>query len=185
MTGLLRDLDAYGPLQAPRAGTVHAELATHPVLGAHAVAGRIVVGTASGAAVVLDTETTRLDGVLVEVAVLDAATGEVLLESLVRPEEPISAGAQLLHLTRGRTVIAYNAEFDQARLLQHADRDRLDLAHLAGAGVWECLMLRRSDWAMRPRWMPLHGGHRAGGDCRVAVELLAAMTTPYGRGGRW
>ena len=205
---------------APGLAQVRAELAAHPVLGEYAAAGEVVVGTAAGAAVrwaramrvpgaavVLDTETTHLDGVLVEVAVLDAATGEVLLESLVRPEEPISPDAQLVHgiseadvatasrlaevlpqlleVTAGRTVIAYNAEFDSCRLAQHAGRDGLDLAHLGEVATCACLMRRRSDWTMRSRWRPLDGGHRAAGDCRTAVELLAAMTAPHERTSRW
>lgn len=205
---------------APGLAQVRAELAAHPVLGEHAAAGEIAVGTAAGAAVrwaramrapgaavVLDTETTHLAGVLVEVAVLDAATGEVLLETLVRPQEPISAEAQLVHgiseadvagapllaevlpqllqVTGGRTVIAYNADFDASRLAQHAERDGLDLAHLGEYDRWACLMRRRSDWTMRSRWRPLEGGHRAAGDCRVAVELLAAMTAPHDPKGPW
>jgi hypothetical protein len=39
-------------------------------------------------------------------------------------------------------------------------------------------MGRRSDWVTRRRWLPLGGGHRARGDCEVALELLAAMTAP-------
>jgi hypothetical protein len=39
-------------------------------------------------------------------------------------------------------------------------------------------MSRRTDWLMRRRWLPLGGGHRARGDCQVALELLAGMTAP-------
>ncbi|GAA3771970.1 hypothetical protein ACFS5L_18810 [Streptomyces phyllanthi] len=43
------------------------------------------------AAVILDTETTRLDGQTVEI---DAATGKKLMNTLVKPTEPISVGAR-------------------------------------------------------------------------------------------
>ncbi|GGN40883.1 hypothetical protein [Streptomyces fuscichromogenes] len=48
------------------------------------------------AAVILDTETTDLDGQTIEVAVIDAATGKKLMDTLVRPTEPISDGARSL-----------------------------------------------------------------------------------------
>src|SRR6266508_989847 len=50
-----------------------------------------------GAAVILDTETTDLDGYVVELAVIDAATGDTLLNTLVNPGEPISDGARWVH----------------------------------------------------------------------------------------
>ena len=39
-------------------------------------------------------------------------------------------------------------------------------------------MDRRTDWALRRRWLPLNGGHRALDDCQTAYELLCAMTRP-------
>ena len=53
---------------------------------------------AMAAAVVLDTETTDLDGVVIEIAVVDACTGETLLDTLVNPGGvPVSAGARAVH----------------------------------------------------------------------------------------
>jgi hypothetical protein len=156
-----------------------------------------------GAAVILDTETTGLVGYVVEIAVLDAATGEVLLDTLVNPGCPVEPGAswvhgisdeevadappladvlpRLLEVTAGRTVLAYNAEFDYSTLVRHAGRDGLNLAHLTDERGWSCLMNRRSAWLMRHRWLPLGGAHRALGDCRTAFEVLAAMTAPANR----
>jgi hypothetical protein len=84
-----------------------------------------------GAAVILDTETTGLAGYVVEIAVLDAATGDVLLDTLINPGCPVQPGARWVHgisddqlagapplagiwprllaVTAGRTVLAYNA----------------------------------------------------------------------------
>jgi DNA polymerase III epsilon subunit-like protein len=39
-------------------------------------------------------------------------------------------------------------------------------------------MDRRIDWALRRRWLPLNGGHRALDDCQTAYELLCAITSP-------
>lgn len=94
-------------------------------------------------AVVLDTETTDLDGFLVEIAVIDMA-GVVLLDTLVNPQAPISAGARAVHgitdemvagaptfadigkqletLLQGRTVVTYNAAFDRDILWHEAYR---------------------------------------------------------------
>jgi len=152
-----------------------------------------------GAAVILDTETTDLDGYVVEVGVLDAATGEALLDTLVNPGCPISPGARAVHgisdadvtgappwaevlprllaVTRGRIVLAYNAGFDEDVVVRHTRRDGLSLGHLAGTGRWACLMGRRSAWELRYRRLSLGGGHRAMGDCRTAYELLCAMAS--------
>jgi hypothetical protein len=50
-----------------------------------------------GAAVILDTETTDLPGQTVELAVIDGATGKKLMDTLVKPTEPISDGARWVH----------------------------------------------------------------------------------------
>jgi len=140
----------------------------------------------------INTETTDLDGYVVEVAVVDAATGSTLLDTLVNPGCPIEPGAQAVHgisdadvagappwagvlprlleVTRGRTVLAYNAAFDSGVIAQHTCRDELDPGHLQDDGRWACLMGRRSAWALRYRWLPLGGGHRA--LARVGPHIL-------------
>ncbi len=196
---------------APTVRDFRAAIAAHPYLREHV--DDIAVATEAGAAVrwaramrepgkavILDTETTDLVGYIVEVAVLDAATGETLLDTLVNPGCPVEPGArwvhgisdqelagapplaevwpQLLQVTTGKTVLAYNSDFDHSTVVRHARRDGLDPGHLADSGNWSCLMGQRSDWLMRRRWLPLGGGHRARGDCEVAFDLLAAMTAP-------
>lgn len=153
-----------------------------------------------GAAVILDTETTDLYGYVVEIAVVDAATGETLLDTLVNPQEPISDGARwvhgitdeqvadaplwadvlprLLEVTAGRTILAYNAEFDHSVVVGHSRRDDLEPGHLADQRNWSCLMNRRSDWELVWRRLPLNGDHNALGDCLTAYDLLRAMTSP-------
>jgi DNA polymerase III epsilon subunit-like protein len=154
-----------------------------------------------GAAVILDTETTDLYGVVIELAVVDAATGETLLDTLVDPAgEPIAPGAyavhgisaeqlagapswaevlpKLLQVTKNRQVLAYNADFDQSCIATTCSTHGLDLDHLAEIGRWGCVMNRRSDWARTGRWLPLGGGHRALGDALAARDVLLGMTAP-------
>lgn len=50
-----------------------------------------------GRAVILDTETTDLHGAVCEIAVIDAATGGTLLDTLVNPGVPIQPGAHAVH----------------------------------------------------------------------------------------
>lgn len=101
-------------------------------------------------ALILDTETTGLgdDAEVIEIAVIDC-TGEILLDTLVRPSGPVPAEAAGIHgitdamlagaptwseihdrfcaLVRGRQVVAYNRDFDTRVLAQTARRYALPL----------------------------------------------------------
>ncbi len=108
-----------------------------------------------GAACIVDVETSGLDGSIIEIAVIDAATGDVLLDTLVdcSPVE-IEPGAIEVHgltaadlvgaprwpevfatlaaVTASRVVLAYNAKFDLGRVLHDCRREGgIDPAHLA------------------------------------------------------
>lgn len=51
-----------------------------------------------GVGVILDTETTDLDGRIIEISIIDAATGTVLMDQLINPQgAPICAEARTVH----------------------------------------------------------------------------------------
>lgn len=114
--------------------------------------------------VVLDTETTGLDGYVVQIAVIND-DGQVLLDTLVNPLAPVEAGARAVHgisdeqlagaptfadvlpqlraAVRGRRVVVYNAAFDLGIL--RADLSRLgepleEEGQALGAARWVCAM---------------------------------------------
>lgn len=138
---------------------------------------RGVLGDAN--AVLLDTETTGLDGdaELVEIGIIDIR-GSVLIDQLVRPQSPIPAEVSAIHginadtvagaptwdqvygdvasiLNRASRVVVYNAEFDR-RIIRQTNR-RYGLPRIEVAS-WECAM---EEYEFR--WQPLNGGHRAVG----------------------
>jgi DNA polymerase III epsilon subunit-like protein len=155
---------------------------------------------APGVAVIIDTETTDLHGPICDIAAIDAHTGEILLDTLVNPGEPIQPAAaavhgitdadvasaprwptvlpQLLEVTRGRQLVAYNSDYDLGVIREDSRRYGVDPGHVGDPANWACLMTRRSDWLRRSRWFPLLGEHRALGDCYAALELLRSLSQP-------
>ncbi|MEE2062209.1 3'-5' exonuclease [Rhodococcus artemisiae] len=157
---------------------------------------------ADEAACILDVETSGLEGSILEVAVLDAASGAVLLDTLVdcgpvqiepdayavhgitaadldgAPRWP-EAFAQLEAATSGLLVLGYNASFDRGRLLHDCHQAGIDPGPLAEEARWQCVMARRCEalgLGAEGR-LRLGGGHRALADVRATralVQLLAA-----------
>ncbi|MEV6949555.1 3'-5' exonuclease [Streptomyces sp. NPDC051172] len=152
-----------------------------------------------GVAVVLDTETHALWGRVMEVAVVDAATGEVLLDSLVNPQIPVTADVfdvhrisdamvadaptwdevlpELLRVTDGRKILACNAEYDQTVIVGDCWGVETDPQHLRAKDQWGCIMRRRSDWEGVRDFLPLGGGHRVLVDTRAALEMLTSLAS--------
>jgi DNA polymerase III epsilon subunit-like protein len=153
-----------------------------------------------GAACVLDTETVDLHAPVCEIAVIDAATDETLLSSLVNPGVPISHSAfsthgiadidvanaptwpdvlpELLRITMNRKILAYNADYDIRNIRAECRRYHLHPGHLGGRRNWDCVMRRRSDWLRTRRWVPLGGSHRALDDCLGALDILRGLAAP-------
>lgn len=155
---------------------------------------------APGTAVILDTETTGFTGAVVEIAVLDAATGQTLLHTLINPQESIEPAAtavhglndhdvadaphwhavlpQLARVTRGRQILAYNADFDRCRITAaNVAAPHTAAEDLTSSDRWECLMQARSAWLATTRPLRLDGPHRALDDTRTARQLLIDMTS--------
>lgn len=159
---------------------------------------------ASKRTVILDTETTDLDGYLVQIAIIRAHDGAVLLDTLVNPEHPISASAQRIHglteeqlkdaptfdqiaddllaLLWGRRVVTYNAAFDSGILrneLLRLERADWEVLRPAWRCAMECYAQFYGDWSEHHgsyRWQPLMGGdHTALGDARATRDLLQRM----------
>lgn len=164
-----------------------------------------------GVAIVVDTETSALDGSIIELAAADAATGELLLDTLIAPPpgvrinpqaeaiHGISPGMltgaptldkiwpQLHELTAGKTVLAYNTNFDYGRLRHDADQLNLPTSHLTRPATWGCLMELHGTWTGTTTWLPLGTihhrpedgpAHRAAADTRAAVRLLHTLAAP-------
>lgn len=133
--------------------------------------------------VILDTETTDLDGYLVQIAVIRATDGMVLLDTLINPQHPISEGArrvhhisdeqvasaptfadteaQLLAVLHGRRVVTYNKDFDYSVLYRELLR-RYDTSERIRALLrprrWGCAMELYAQFC--GDWSERHGNYR-------------------------
>lgn len=158
-------------------------------------------------AIIIDTETTDLDGEIIEIAIM-TMQGEVLLDTFIHPLADISPGAQAVHgltrldlqdaptfvhiyaqvgalLTPATRIVAYNAGFDMAAL--HRTCTQYGLASLRDQteARWACAMVWYAQWFGEwsahhgdYRFQPLGGGHRAREDCEAVLRRLRAMAGP-------
>jgi len=151
--------------------------------------------------VILDTETTDLDGEIIEIAIIDLL-GNILLNQRIKPLGAMSKGAQAVHgislemlaseplfvdvypriaeLIQDKTVLIYNKSFDTARLSGDCKRHGLDILSFKS----ECVMLMYSqfygDWSEywgNYKRQPLDGGHSALSDCRATRDILKIMAS--------
>lgn len=144
-------------------------------------------------AVVLDTETTGLQGQICELSIIDAKTGMVLFDSLIRPTCPMEEQAAAVHgiteadLVTAPTleqvwprirwalgdglITAYNASFDRLAFERSARAAGIAHDQLTEPRRWRCIMRARAH-AERRRWQRLDAGHRALGDTHAARQVL-------------
>ncbi|PDW01418.1 3'-5' exonuclease [Candidatus Chloroploca asiatica] len=152
-------------------------------------------------AVILDTETTGLDchAEIVQIAIIDLKGG-VLLDTLIRPSQPIPSAATAIHgitddmvkdaprlldilpllrsLLDHHTVLIYNAEYDSRILSQSG------VPNLAGwPTTFVCVMQWYSMYVgdfseyygdYKRQRLP-GGDHTAMGDCRATLAVLKRM----------
>lgn len=131
---------------------------------------------------VIDTETTDLNGVAIQISAVCCKTREVLFSSLIHTDQPISEGAYNVHgidasklqdapspeevLTlleeklKGKELIAFNAEFDQ-RIC---------------ASTWGDTSFNSERWtcAMREVAVPVFGSTNRYGTISLANSMKAA-----------
>lgn len=158
-------------------------------------------------AIILDLETTDLDGYIVQLAII-TLDGRIVLDTLVNPMHPISAEAQQVHglttewvqdapvfadlvddLTRllhHRPVCVYNVDFEYAILYNEIVRreqaqGNVEMAY-AHAGAW----VKAVDWYDAMDWYSTYrgyrqrlpgGDHTALGDCRATLALLQSLVS--------
>lgn len=159
---------------------------------------------------ILDSETTDLDGEIIELAIINLK-GETLFNGRFNPIEPISAGARAVHgisaemvaneprfadcapdvvklLASAGLVLIYNAAFDMARLRHTFKLHGVQMPDFKA----DCIMLQWSqfcgqwsDYHGNYKWQPLGGGdHSALGDCKAALGCIKEMAKEAERVGQ-
>lgn len=150
---------------------------------------------------ILDTETTDLDGEIIELAIINLK-GDVLYNGRFNPLTAISEGAKAVHgitaemvaseprfadrklevfvpLITAGLVLIYNAAFDVARLRTTSKLHGVDMPNFKSDCIMEWYAKFCNDWSDYHgsyRWQPLGGGdHSALGDCRAALATLHEM----------
>jgi len=164
--------------------------------------------------VILDTETTGIgkSDQIVQIGIIDAQ-GSALLSCLVKPigkrkfhEEAIDTHGitfekvktaetidellpKIISAVNGRTILAYNADFDKRLLDQSCAKANIPTPPFR----WECVMLNYSQFCgepsrtpgeYRPQKLPRKNKldhHDATGDCHLTLELLIQMAETEAR----
>lgn len=159
--------------------------------------------------IVLDTESTGLcsDDEVCEIAIVDVE-GTQLLDTLIRPCKPIPKEATAIHgitaamvanapswpevaeqfatVVTGRTVVTYNAAFDERLLRQTHQAHGLPQPALKTACLMQMFAAWNGEWDKgrdQWRWLKLieaatecdtvtEGAHRAMADARIALSVL-------------
>lgn len=176
-----------------------ADVKISPVLAAVRFARTVLQ---PGRAVIVDTETVSMGGSVCEIGVIDAHSGQVLLNTLVNPGTPIVPAAQAVHgisddevtvagvptwkalyplfeqTVQDRVILAYNADYDRAVIARDCERHGIISSHLCTHRLrWSDVLMPRTHYAQSPKWMRNGGGHRALGDAEVTRQHLLAMAS--------
>lgn len=164
---------------------------------------------------ILDVETTGLDtsAEIISISIIDS-DGDVRLSTYVKPLKPINEQGRAFEvngisnervkdaprfadvypfiewITRGKTIIAYNSEFDEGTVESHIKRYGLPALHDV---TWYCAMTWFADGfgrynyrRRRNNWVSLsdacsyfdirhEGAHEAVADCRATLNVIKAI----------
>ncbi len=149
---------------------------------------------------ILDTETTDLDGEIIELALINLQ-GETAYNHRFNPITLVSEGAQAihglsteilaseprfadehmdisLHLITAGLVLIYNKAFDVAAFRRTCKLHGKETVNFKADCIMEWYAQFVGDWSDYHgsyRWQPLGGGHDALGDCRAALATLHEM----------
>lgn len=153
--------------------------------------------------IILDTETTDLNGEIIELAIIDVK-GNLLFDERIQPEGKMSPDAEAAHgialdelldkplfsyfhpklkqLIDGKRLITYNYSFDWGLLC--ASCNRYELEHFEprydSACAMEWYAQYYGQWSNRRnsyRWQPLNGPHSASGDCKATLLRIREMAS--------
>lgn len=152
----------------------------------------------ASSAVLLDTETTGLDGKAEIVSIgIVGMNGQTIFDSLLRPTREIPAEITKLHgITNEQVrqaptiasaaealrshlmfvpVVIYNARFDMRMLRQSLKAYNETDSWLSALDV-HCAMIQYSAYMLSPKWLSLQGGHHSAvGDCLATLEVIRRM----------
>lgn len=140
---------------------------------------------------VLDTETTGLrQGEICQIAIIES-TGAVLLDCLVKTQDPIPADATAIHgitdamvadsptwdllvkpvqdMLQGRDLVVYNAIYDRKMMHQTAERAGLPKVEWKEVATWWCAMEAAAEWY--GDWNSYHQSYRYQKLVRIAYLL--------------
>ena len=135
----------------------------------------------------------------VEIAIIETDI-RIRMNSLVNPWAPINpvtqhhhhltdemvAGApifrqlltELITITAGRTILAYNSEAAFDTVIRESQRAGLDPEHLEDPAQWRSIAQARSNWLGQPdHYLPIPRSPRALGQCHAALHVLKDIAT--------
>ena len=155
-----------------------------------------------GAAVILGIQTTTpAAGAIVEIAIIETDI-TIRMNSLVRSWAPINPIIQRRHhltddmvaggptfrqiltdlitITAGRVILAYNSESAFDIIIREAERAGLDAEHLDDPANWRSIAAARSQWLGHPdHYLPIPTTPRALGQCHAALKVLLDIAADY------
>ncbi|RRJ54851.1 3'-5' exonuclease [Paenibacillus oralis] len=155
--------------------------------------------------VILDTETTDLNGEIIEIGIMDRS-GQTVFHSLIKPILPVVDDSeataihgitddhledaprwsdvwdQVLSVLNNKLILSYNADFDKTMVANSCRRNGIKPIELK----WGCVMEAYRLAAGSEKWISLadasgiYTAHRAREDCRSTLQVIRAKWAQLG-----